>query len=295
MAVAGSILTLTTDAPDILGAVARLRDLPASAPVVQRALAELECLEFVVARLNQILLSDAAVSARILRLANSAYFGFCTEVHTVSQAIVLLGQSRIRTLLRRLLADKLLLELGQARSAAAPLRRMSLATATACCTLSQLLSREDPEELLLAGLLHNLGELFLLSQFPAEFWHAAELAGTLGWQEAAVVVFGMTAGQAAKLLLSAWHFPLLYRVVVEHIDHPFAEQCPPELSFSLALAHIGKNLAESFAGGVDAAEAVLRIPQHLYDRLGLDAELLAAAYRHIPQRMSIEQLQAGRE
>ncbi len=290
---ASSTLTLP-NAPDVLGAIARLRDLPASAPVVHRALAELEGPEFVVARLRKILLADEAVAARILRLANSAYFGFRSQVHTVSQAIVLLGQNRIRTLLRRILADKLLLDLGQARSAAAPLRRMSLATATACCTLSQLLLREDPEELLLAGLLHNLGDLFFLSQFPAEYWRAGQLAGTLGFQEAAVVVFGMTSGEAGKLLLSAWHFPLLYRFVVEHIDDPFAAQCPPELVFSLTLAHAGKRLAEPFIGGVDAAEAVLRVSPPLCERLGLDAELLAEAYRRIPQRMSLEQLQAGR-
>lgn len=286
---------ITSGAPDVLGAISKLRELPASVPVVHRALAQLEDPDFLVEDLKKVLLADAALSARILRLANSAYFGFRSEVQTVSQAVVLLGQNRIRTLLRRILADNLLLELGYARSAAAPIRKMSLVTATACCALSQLLLRDDPEELLLAGLLHNLGELFFLSRFPTDHWRACRLAETRGYREASLAVFGMTSGRAGKLLLEGWGFPPLYPAAVEYIDDPFAEGCPAGMASAIALAHVGKKLAEPFIAGLDAAEAILRIPAETCDRVGLDSELLALAYHCLPDRMSMEQLQAGRD
>jgi HD-like signal output (HDOD) protein len=161
--------TASSITPRVMATLTRLRELPASAPIVHKALGLLENPDFVVAELKRTLLSDPAIAARILRLANSAYFGFRSEVQTVSQAIILLGQHRIRTLLQRILVDKLLSDLAHGRTAAAPLRNMALATATASCTLSQLLMHEDAEEMMLAGLLHNIGDLFLLSQFPAEY------------------------------------------------------------------------------------------------------------------------------
>ena len=279
---------------DVQAAIARLHDLPASAPIVRRALAELENPEFAVADVKKTLLSDSALAARVLRLANSAYFGFRSEVQTVSQAIVLLGPQRIRTLLRRILVDKIMADLASRRPDAAPVRRMSLATATASCTLSQLLLREDAEEMLLGGLLHNIGELFFLSQFPAEYLQVRRLAENLHEKEAAQAVFGITSCQAGKQLLGRWNFPLLYRVVVEHIDEPLAANYPAELTVAVSLVHSGKKLAEAFVADLEAAEAVTRVSPEVSSLLGLDSELLAEVYQTLPQRMSLEQLQAGR-
>ena len=272
----------------VLSAISRLRDLPASTPVVHRALCQFDDPNFAVENLKKILLGDPAVSARILRLANSAYFGFRSEVQTVSQAVVLLGQDRIRTLLRRLLIDSVITTLAQGRTAAAPIRRMSLATATASSILSQLLSNQDVEEMLLAGLLHNIGDLFFLSQFAPEYWRVGQLAEQVGHREATRTVFGMTSGHAGSLLLESWRFPPLYTTVTEHVDSPEGQ------SSAVVLVHAGKKLAEAFIGALDVVDAVERVAPQVCEQLSLAPELLAEVYHALPQRMSMEQLQASR-
>ncbi len=279
--------------PNIPAAIAGLRHLPASAPVVQKALAQFENPNFEVNDLKKTLLSDPAIAAQTLRLANSAYFGFRSEVQTVSQAIVLLGQNRIRTLLRRVLVDKLLAELARGCSAAVPLRKMSLATATACCALSQLLQRGDAEEMLLAGLLHNIGDLFLLAKFPVEYWQAIPNAAALGYQESIRAVFGMTTMEAGKRLLEAWQFPAFYGIAIEWLDDPLASACPAAFSDAIALIHCGKKLAESLISGAGVEEAIQTVPPEISERLSASPELLAEIYQNLPQRMSLEQLQAG--
>lgn len=294
---ANSIVPLGTASsitPRVMTALARLRELPASAPIVHRALVLLENPDFVIAELKKTLLSDPAIAARVLRLANSAYFGFRSEVQTVSQAIILLGQHRIRTVLQRILVDKLLSDLAHGRSAASPLRKLALATATASCTLSQLLLREDAEEMMLAGLLHNIGDLFFLSQFPAEYAHASQMAEQLGRQDAMMTIFGLAAGQAGKLLLENWRFPPLYTAVVEHVEEPFAPACPPEFATPIALVYAGVRLARPFVARAPVSEAIQRVPADVCELLGLDAELLTEVYQTLPQRMSLEQLQAAR-
>lgn len=277
----------------IASAIARLRQLPAAAPAARCALAQLDRPDYAVEELKKTLLSDAAVSARILRLANSAYFGFRSEVRTVSQAIVVLGPQRIRTLLFRVVADELWSEMAHG-DPAAPLREMSRATATASCTLAQLLFRDDAEEMLLAGLLHNIGDLFLISQFPAEYQSMRELCRDLWHADAAIRVFGMTPSQAGKRLLEAWSFPPLYLAVVEHLADPFSPECPPEYRPAVALVSVGKALAEPFECGAATEDALAILPYGICDRLGLQQDLLMEVYETLPQRMSLEQLQAAR-
>jgi len=278
----------------ILAAIAKVRDLPAAVPIVQKALAQLDKPDFVVAELKNTLMSDQALAARILRLANSAYFGFRSEVQTVSQAVVLLGQKRISTLLRRILTDKIWLDLSRNQAGAAPLRKVSLAAAAASCCLSQLLLREDAEEMLLAGLLHNIGRLFLLSQFPAEYDRVPPQASSAGRAEAEAGVFGMPASRAGGLLLEKWNFPALYPAAVEHHENPLSKDCPSERAPAIALVHVGFRLAEAYAAGASCGEAVLCVSPEVCQTFQYEPDLLGEVYGSLPQRMSIEQLQAGR-
>lgn len=259
----------------VLAAIAEVRDLPACAPIVLKALSCLEDPDYTVNDLKKVLMSDQAVAARILRLANSAFFGFRSEVQTVSQAVVLLGQNRIRTLLHRMLADRLVGALGHGQGA--EIRRLSLATATTSCMLSQLLEREQAEEMLLAGLLHNIGELFCFVKFAAQY-------------EAAH--FGMSWWQAGRRLLETWNFPLLYLLVAEFCEDPLS--CPPEYQSPVCLVHTGRRLAEAQFAGDPPAEVVERIAPPIREACRLDTNLVAEILATLPQRMSLEQVQAGR-
>lgn len=279
----------------VQAALSKLRELPAAAPVVHKALKLMENPDSAINDLKKTLMGDQAVAARILRLANSAYFGFRSEVQTVSQAVVLLGQERIRTLLRRILVDKLWGEMAHGHSAAALLRERSIATATASCTMSQLLAREDAEQVLLAGLLHNIGELFLVTHFPDEFERAGELARNQPRAEAELAVFGLTAGGAGRMLVESWNFPPLYAAVVEHCDDPLSAGCPAEFAFVIALVYAGKQLARAMMEGAEVVHAVALVSSDVCEAFSLEADLLGEVFQCLPERMSLEQLQAGRK
>ena len=271
-------------ASQVLAAIAAVRDLPACAPAVVRALSCLEHSDFSVHDLKEALLSDPAIAARVLRLANSAYFGFRSEVQTVSQAVVLMGQARIRTLLHRILADRLLLQLGFTRYS--EVRQMSLATATASCLLSQLLARDDAEEMLLAGLLHNIGELFYLAKFPAYHEQVRE-------RKAGADAFGVSCWQAGRLLLEAWNFPRLFPTVAQFCEDPLASACPLEYRLPVWLVHAGRRLAQVHLTG-RPAQCALEIPPVVREACHLDDQMTREILDSLPRRLSLEQLQAAR-
>jgi hypothetical protein len=271
----------------VLEAIGRLRDVPASIPVVQEALRILDAPDCPIAELKVLLSSDQGVAARLLRLANSAYFGFRSEVRTISQTVVLLGPGRIRTTLSRILADEALRHLGYETPAAADIRRLSRATATASCLLSQMLLREDAEEMLLAGLLHNIGELVSLRLFPREYGQRAPSRGGFA-------VYGVTAGQAGRHLLASWNFPPLYPLVAGCWEDPVGLHCPPDGLFAAGLIHAARRLAEAFLARCGAAAAAQSLSPGLQEVLRFEDELFEAVYEALPQRISSQQLLAGR-
>jgi len=148
--------------------------------------------------------------------------------------------------------------------------------------------------LLLAGLLHNIGDFFFLSQFPAEFERVFQLGQFMERREAESTVFGITAARAGKLLLENWRFPPLFGTVAEHCDFPLHADCPAEFHQALALVYAGKKLAEAAAAKENAQQALQRIAPHVCQTFGLEPDLLTEVYQSLPERMSLEQLQAGR-
>jgi HD-like signal output (HDOD) protein len=267
----------------ILAAIHEVRDLPSSTPVVVQALACLEDPESSMGELKRLLLSDQAVAARILRLANSAYFGFRSEVRTVSQAVVLLGQDRIRTLLHRVLVDRLLEELGYGQ--AVEIRRFSVMTATASCLLSQLLARDDAEEMLLAGLLHNIGELFCSARFPEQY--EAVCRG-----QAVPALFGLRWERAGALLLEAWKIPTRYQVATEFWLNPLL--CPAAYQTVVWQVHAARILAEHHLAERLPCDVLDRVAPEIRERCGLDQDLAEEILAILPGRMSLLQLQAAR-
>ena len=109
------------------------------------------------------------MAARILKLANSAYFGVASEVSTISTAINVIGYAKLRVLLRHILVSGLFDSLSADRPGSQQIREMSLAAGVACQQVSAASRWGDAEEMLNVGLLHNVGELALSWSFSDEY------------------------------------------------------------------------------------------------------------------------------
>jgi len=248
--------------------VTEVAGLRGAHPAVTQALACLEDPDYSLGELERILRSDQAVAARIVRLADAAYFGFRSEVQTVGQAVALLAHGRIRTLLYRIEAEWRLNELDQGQ--ASDLRQASQAAAAVAGLLSELLGREDPGEMRLAGLLHNAGEWLL--------GHKGK-----GW--------GMPVGRAGRILLENWSLPPVYGTVAEFCQTPLDPDCPAAYRSRVWLVHAGLHLAQSQLGGGAADGALARIAAPVREALDLDVGVATEILGTLPQRMALEQPQ----
>ena len=280
------------DARQIEQTIARLQSLPAFYPALQKALRLAQDPDAGNSQLQQAIHADQAIAARVLQLANSAYFGFYSRVQTVSLAVSLIGRERTTTLLLRLMAEELLTLLAGYKAAAGEIRRLSLATSAAAHTLADRMLRSDKEEILLAGLLHNIGDLMMFTQFREHYEEVLRLAEEMPRAEAEKAVFGMESRVAGKRLLEAWNFPPFFPSVVEHHTDPWSAHFPTAPLAAIALIHGARQMAEAAIRGDDSARMLLSLPPRLLSTLEVDREFLADVYDQLPEaiaRLSGEQ------
>src|SRR5690242_9985512 len=114
---------------------------------------------------------DQALTGKLLRLANSAFFGQSRRVATIPRAVVLLGFSTVRNLA---LGVKVWDALGSgiARNRLEELWLHAVAVAAATKAVVARVRAGDPDEAFTAALLHDVGRLVIAMRFRDEYWKA---------------------------------------------------------------------------------------------------------------------------
>ena len=150
---------------------------------------------------------DQVLAGRVLRLANSGFFGFSRQVATLSRAVMLLGFSSVRSLALGVKVWETLM--GQGNASLAALWEHSALVGAAARLIAQRTRTADPEEVFTAGLLHDIGRVVLARKFPAEYAAVMEPAAAAGGSlvERERAVFGVEHTQAGAWLGETWALP----------------------------------------------------------------------------------------
>lgn len=168
--------------------IAAVDEMPPFPQVVQRALQALTDPEYEVSGLVDILKVDQAVTANILKLCNSAYFGLPRKVASLKEAVVYLGANQLRQLLLSGAASKIYEKPSEGYAVFADeLWRHALATAVMAQVLRRHLRFKIDENLIFtAALLHDVGKV-VLSSFVIDKYRTIESkveSGECSFQEA---------------------------------------------------------------------------------------------------------------
>lgn len=146
--------------------VAWVSDLPPLPHVAAQALSLIEDPDTTAGKLTQLLGQDAALAARVLKIANSAMFSRQREISTINQAIMTIGFKTLKGIIVAATLRQLNRKFG-------PLEKMiwenSTCTSIAARILATELKKPYVEEVFLFGLLHDLGKLVLMRQIPKEY------------------------------------------------------------------------------------------------------------------------------
>ena len=203
-----------------------------------------------VAQISKTIGRDPALAAKVLKTANSSFYGQTQAVATMGRALLVLGLQSVKTLV---LSFSLLPTLQRGASDgfdATAFWRRTLHAATAARLLARRVGNVPEEESFLATLLADIGVLVLSRAYGAEYdaVHAAarshdELA------KAERAAFGVTHAEAGALLAETWRLP---PVLVEPIARHIAPGCTPDPQLKRIAQVVGLagRCADVFVDGV---------------------------------------------
>lgn len=158
-------------------------------------------------QIGALIARDQAITARVVRLVNSAFYGFTTRISSIPQAIMLLGLNTVKNLVTGVSVVKMF---GTAGGTELFDRQKfwlhSFSCAMGARMLAKELGRNDPEDYFLAGLLHDIGVLVLDQFFHEEFnsvlRHASEKQ--IGYCPAETAVLEITHGHIGEAVAEKW-------------------------------------------------------------------------------------------
>jgi HD-like signal output (HDOD) protein len=163
-------------------------------------------------RLAEMVGKDPALSARFLRMANSAYFPGMRPVADLRRAIVRLGHKVIKHLITTLAVSKLYDVRAHpvARPHLVELWRQSTLVASLSELIARRLSHLEAEVAMLAGLIHRIGALPVIVR-------AERTPEVLATRERAQELLGLLHSEVGRAIVTGWRFPPdLVAVVTEH-------------------------------------------------------------------------------
>jgi putative nucleotidyltransferase with HDIG domain len=272
--------------PAIARHLPQLRKLPVVSNLYTEVTAELKSANGSIERVAELIAQDPVMTAKILQVVNSAFFGLTTAMTSPGEAVLYLGSERTRALI--LLAgifsqyDKIRCPGFSPES----VWNHSLLVANLARGIALAESDDAPtaERAFTAGLLHDVGELILAGNVPDayDFMLRRRAAGNLSTRAAELEVLGSSHAEIGACLLGVWGLPLdILEAIAWH-------HCPSESfdsTFSLLTAvHVADILSKeaTLAAGASPGE---RIDAAYLTRLGLaDRRNLWRRMCGIPER-----------
>lgn len=226
--------------------------------------------------------TDQAVAARLLRVANSSFFGLAHRVASTKHAVVVLGLAGVRNLAVGMAAFAKPAETGSSGLCAGALNDHALAVAISARKLAAALGEPAADETFLAGLLHDVGRPVLGSLFRRDYAQtlAASSRQGLPLEEVERERLGVDHAAAGAILAESWHLPppLVDLIGGHHDGRDEGRTALAVRGANAIVKAVGLGDSGNFAVEPDAVAALLDA--------GLAPERLAALAETLPEELA---------
>ncbi len=221
-------------------------------------------------QLAEVIQVDPGLTANVLQLANSAYFGWSGTIKSVKEAITRLGTNRIlQTVLCMSVAPLVRKPIRGYDMDSEGLWEHSIAAAMAAETLAETLGLKETKEAFTAGLLHDLGKVVMGTFVEVDDEPIKEIMRSdhLSFNEAEKMVMGIDHAEVAGVLLRSWNLP--DDVVAAANWHHNPSHCEEEHQQLVDLIHVADVLCINVGWGVGSDGLQYKLDEAASRRLGV--------------------------
>jgi HD-like signal output (HDOD) protein len=217
--------------------VSTISKLPSFSPVAEKIIAVLSNSNVSSLKAAEAVSSDSVIATKVLKLANSSFYGFSGTVTTISRAVVLLGFSAVRSIaISQAVFDAI--SAYQDKKHAYHFWTHAMNCAASSFVVAKKVGYQKPEEAFIAGLLHDIGYLVLSVTFPKDFTGFID-SGLVGNFKEEENIFGIDHSTVGSQLLSQWSLPnYLPRICNLHHTYGLASFADDKILTSVMMSDI---------------------------------------------------------
>jgi HD-like signal output (HDOD) protein len=258
-------------AQELVSHVEALASLPT---VYQRIREQLDSPDGSVIEVARLVSADPALTVRLLRLVNSALYGYGGQVDTVNRAVQILGLQQVHDLVLAMSVSAVFSGIQPERMEMGRFWRGSVMCALAARTIAQGCGLPSAERLFVIGLLADLGHLVMYQTVPSLAAEAQDSAdrGDEALHLAEQRIVGCDYAEVGATLMDHWRLPPFFAEVV-------GAQIVPRLggdhSFDAAILHVASALVQADRRGEASSAAAERIAPSVWSQLNMSPESLS--------------------
>jgi putative nucleotidyltransferase with HDIG domain len=224
--------------------------------------------------ISRVISEDSGLSARLLRIVNSAFYGFPTKVETISRAVTIVGTQQLRALALATSVMNMFRGIPQDLVNMELFWKHSVACGLAARILAAYRKELNTEQYFTAGILHDIGRLILYSKVP-DLARQALVRSRTERELLFVVereVIGFDHGAMGAALVRNWKLPAGFEEVVAFHNNPSgAKRYPVET----AIVHVADIIAHVMQLGTTGERFVPPLYRKAWDLIGLSESVLA--------------------
>lgn len=250
--------------------VSKVDDMKVLPEIINKIIALTDDPDSTVQDMEKAILKDSVLTTKILRLANSAYYGYARNISTISRAAVLLGFQAIKSLalastMRTYLTDEL---------KGYSLEKNELWTQSQTCAIvSRFIAKQikypNPEEAYIAGLLRDIGKTILNQHMEKEY---AEVllrieVDNLSFLDAEREVLGFNHAEIGEKVAEKWNLP---KALVDAIGHHHTPELANINPLLVSIIHIADAITMMMGVGLGLDGLAYNLSPMAIETIGLD-------------------------
>ena len=226
--------------------------------------------------LENIISDDSALASRILRIANSALYNFPTKIDTISKALSIIGQKQVNDIILSCSIINAFGKISQNFINMEQFWRHNLAVASAARVIASLRREHNIEVYFVAGLLHDIGRLVLLTERTTTMnqgFESVESEKKFIYQKEREFL-GFDHAHIGSLLMKKWKLPpVLWNTIKYH-------HVPSQASgyqVEAGIVHLADIIAHGLELGASGEKYVPSMDKKIWGMLDMDINLVPIA------------------
>lgn len=260
---------MSAAAAELIQESLELASLPA---VVMRAIELLNNDRTSSSEIGDIIGKDPALSARLLKIVNSAYYGFPTRIDTISRAITIVGTQELTDLILGASAINTFARIPNRLIDMAQFWEHSLYTGVICRILARQLHSTAAERCFIIGLLHDIGSLLLYRYRPdaASRCLAMALDSNTPLTDAEQSVLGFDHAGLGADLMYAWQLPAPFIEATRFHHTPLSAL---HYRLETAIVHLADTITSDARNTASGTHQAVELEPGTWELTGLSADI----------------------